>query len=65
MGDDVAVKDGCNASLDLDIDSRRFRNSRSAKLFENGNKLSKRLQAVQCLTSQNFLQGCLQSFSVS
>ena len=49
MDDEVAVKDGCNASLNLDVDSRRFRNSLRAKLFE------KRKQVVKAATGSTVL----------
>ena len=67
MDDRLAEKDDCNARMNLDVDNRRFRDSLRAKLFEKRKQVVKTatLQAVQCLMGQNFLQSCLQSFSVS
>ncbi len=51
MDDRVAVKDGCNASMNLDVDSRRFRDSLRAKLFE------KRRQVAKTATGSTVLNG--------
>ena len=54
MDDEVAVTDDCSASLNLDIDGKRFRNSLRATLFEKRKQVAKATMSSTVLDEQNF-----------
>ena len=54
MDDRVATKDGCNASLNLGIDNRCFRDSLRAKLFEKRKRVVKATTGSTVLDESKF-----------
>ena len=54
MDDGVAVTDDCNASLNLDIGGKRFRNSLRAKLFEKRKQIVRTTMSSTVLDEQHF-----------
>ena len=54
MDDSVAVTDDCNASSNLDIGGKRFRNSLRAKLFEKRKQIARTTMSSTVLDEQHF-----------